>query len=96
MGHPGLHHTITMCLCTAEHLNQYGKSRATIDATRCHHWASTHPVLPQRMPWSLISALKEMSCGVVILLSEASVQNSQSNELSRMPKSTSILLAIKC
>ncbi len=35
---------------------QYGRSRATLDATgRCHR-ASTRPVLPWRMPWSSISA----------------------------------------
>ena len=35
----------------AERIAQYGRSRATLDATGCRHWASIHPVSPQRMPW---------------------------------------------
>ena len=35
---------------------QYGKSRATLDATGCHHWAIICPVSPRRMPWSSILA----------------------------------------
>jgi len=38
----------------AECIAQYGRSRATLDATGRHHWASICPVLPRRMPWSLI------------------------------------------
>jgi len=41
---------------SAEHIAQYGKSRATPDATGRRHWASIHPVLPRRMPWSSNSA----------------------------------------
>ena len=40
----------------AEGIAQYGRSRATLDATgRCHQ-ASIHPVLPRRMPWTSILA----------------------------------------
>ena len=39
-----------------EHIAQYSRSRATLDATGCHHWASICPVLHQRMPWSSILA----------------------------------------
>jgi len=40
----------------AERIAQYGRSRATLDATgRCHR-ASIRPVSPQRTPWSSISA----------------------------------------
>jgi len=38
----------------AEHIAQYGKSRATLDATGCRHQVSIHPVLPKRAPWSSI------------------------------------------
>jgi hypothetical protein len=40
----------------AERIAQYGWSRATLDATGRRHRASIRPVLPQRMPWSSISA----------------------------------------
>jgi len=40
----------------AKCITQYGRSRATRDATGRRHWASIHPVLPRRMPWSLILA----------------------------------------
>ena len=42
----------------AERIAQYGRSRATLDATatgHCH-WASIRPVLPWWTPWSSISA----------------------------------------
>ena len=37
----------------AERIAQYGRSRATLDATGLRHRASICPVLPQRTPWSL-------------------------------------------
>ncbi len=40
----------------AKCIAHYGRSRATLDATGCCHRASIHPVSPQRMPWSSISA----------------------------------------
>jgi hypothetical protein len=40
----------------AERITQYGRSRATLDATGCCHRASICPVLPRQMPWSLILA----------------------------------------
>jgi len=42
----------------AERIAQYGRSRATLDATGCRHRASIRPVLPQRTPWSSISVYK--------------------------------------
>jgi len=41
----------------AECIAQYGRSRATLDATGRRHWASICPVSPRRMPWSLIFGL---------------------------------------
>jgi len=38
----------------AERIAQYGRSRATLDATGRRHRASIHPVLPRQTPWSLI------------------------------------------
>jgi hypothetical protein len=38
----------------AKHITQYGRSRATLDATGRRHWASIHPVLPRQTPWSSI------------------------------------------
>jgi hypothetical protein len=40
----------------AKRIAQYGRSRATLDATGCCHQASIPPVLPRRTPWSSISA----------------------------------------
>jgi hypothetical protein len=42
----------------AERIAQYGRSRATLDATERRNRASIRPVSPQRMPWSSILALK--------------------------------------
>ena len=47
-----------------ERITQYGRSRATLDATGRHHWASSSPVLPRQTPWSSILAQK-LSCGIV-------------------------------
>jgi hypothetical protein len=40
----------------AKHIAQYGRSRATLDATGRRHQASIRPVLPRQAPWSSISA----------------------------------------
>jgi len=40
----------------AECIAQYSSSRATLDDTKCRHWAIIRPVLPRRMPRSSISA----------------------------------------
>jgi hypothetical protein len=40
----------------AKHIAQYGRSRATLDATGRHHRAIIHPVTPRWMSWSSISA----------------------------------------
>jgi hypothetical protein len=72
----------------AERIAQYGRSRATLDATGCHHRASIHPVLPQRMPWSLILAYKS-SCGVVKSLFEASVKKAQKEPSTQLIEGTS-------
>jgi len=41
---------------SAEHIAQYGRSRATLDAIGHRNRASIRPVSPRRTPWSLISA----------------------------------------
>ena len=38
----------------AEHIAQYDRSKATLDATGCCHRASICPVLARRTPWSSI------------------------------------------
>jgi len=40
----------------AERIAQYGRSRATLDATGRRHRAIIRPVLHRRTPWSSISA----------------------------------------
>jgi len=42
----------------AEHIVQYGRFRATLDATGRRHRASIHPILPRWTPWSSISVKK--------------------------------------
>jgi len=42
----------------AEHIAQYDRFRATLDATGCRHRAIIHPVSPRQIPWSSISVLK--------------------------------------
>jgi hypothetical protein len=49
---------MAMCRCDAKRIAQCSMSRATLEATGRHHWASTGPVLLQRMPWSSIFGLK--------------------------------------
>jgi hypothetical protein len=41
---------------SAERITQYGRSRATLDATGRRHWVSIRPISPQRTPWSSILA----------------------------------------
>jgi hypothetical protein len=40
----------------AKHIAQYGRSRATLDATGRRHRSSICPVLARRTPWSSILA----------------------------------------
>ena len=40
----------------AKRISQYGRSRATLDATGLRHRASIRPVLPRWTPWSSILA----------------------------------------
>ena len=40
----------------AERIAQYGRSRATLDATERRDQASVCPVFPQQMPWPSILA----------------------------------------
>jgi hypothetical protein len=40
----------------AKRIAQYGRSRATLNATGHRHRASIHPVLPRWMAWSSILA----------------------------------------
>ncbi len=46
--------------CGAKRITQYqyGRSRATLDATGCRHRVIICPAWPRRMPWSLILAYK--------------------------------------
>ncbi len=72
----------------AEHIAQYGRSRATLDATGCHHWASIHPVLPQRTPWSSISA-ETIELWHCESLFKASVQKARNGPSNHVIKATS-------
>ena len=67
---------------SAERIAQYGRSKATLDATGCHHWANNGHRF-----WR-----KKSSCGVVKSLFKASIKKGtkrtlysahQSNELCR-------------
>ena len=63
----------------AEFIAQYGRSRATLDATGLRHRASICPVSPRRTPWS---SIWKLSCGVVKSLFEASIQKAQNGPYS--------------
>ncbi len=73
---------------SAERIAQYGRSRATLDATVLRHRASIRPVSPQRMPWSSILA-KKSSCGVLKMLFEASVQKARNGPSTHVIEATS-------
>jgi hypothetical protein len=47
----------------AERITQCSMSRATLEATVHHHWASIRPILLRRTPWTSICGLKiELRC----------------------------------
>ncbi len=71
----------------SEHITQYGRSRATLDATRDRPQARIRPVLPWRMPWSSIL----WSCGVVKSLFEASAQKARNGPSTHIIKATSCI-----
>ena len=43
--------------CDAKCIAQCSMSRATLEATGCHHWASIRPISHWRTPWSSIFGL---------------------------------------
>ena len=49
---------VAMRRCNAERITQCSMSRATLEATVLHHWASICPVLLRRMPWTSICGLE--------------------------------------
>ena len=53
----------------AERITQYGRSRATLDATICRHWASICPVSPRRTSWSsiLVQKIELWRCETAVL-----------------------------
>ncbi len=73
----------------AECIAQYGRSRATLDATICRHWASIRPVSPRRTPWSSILAqkIKLWCCETADF--EASVQKAQNEPSTQLIEATS-------
>jgi len=72
----------------AERIAQHGRSRATLDATGCHHQLSICPVLPRRTPWSSIMH-KKSSCGVVKSLSKASTKKARNGPSTQLIGATS-------
>ncbi len=63
----------------AEQIAQYSRSRATLDATGCCHWASIS-ILPVDAV-VIDFGVKKWSCGVVKSLFEGSVQKAQMDPL---------------
>ena len=54
---------MAMFRCNMARITQFGRSRATLDATGRRHRVSIYPVLPRRTPWSSILASKiELWC----------------------------------
>ena len=71
----------------AERITQYGRSRATLDATGRRKRVSICPVLPRRTPWSFWR--KKSSCGVVKSLFEASAKKARNRPSTQLIKVTS-------
>ena len=76
---------------SAEHIGQYGRSRATLDATGRRHQLIVRPISPGRRHYHQFQR-KKISCGIVKLLFKASIQRAHnkpstqligSNELHR-------------
>jgi hypothetical protein len=87
-----------------------GRLRATLDAIGRRHWASMCPVLPQRMPWSLILAqiIELWRCEIAVpklaferhktdpLLSSSKGQAAKKGQMPQLkPKRSAMILAIK-
>ena len=73
----------------AERITQYGRSRATLDATGRHHRASIRPVLPWWTRHGHQFRRKKSSCGIVKSLFEASVQKARNRPSTQLIEATS-------
>ncbi len=67
---------------SAEHITQYGRARATLDATECRDQASIRPASSWWMPWSSILAK---------LLFKASIQKARNGPSTQLIKVTSFV-----
>ena len=74
--------------CNDMSITQCSTPMATRDAIGHCHWASICPVLPRWTPWSSILAQKS-SCGIVKLLSKASIQKARNGPSNQLIKETS-------
>jgi hypothetical protein len=66
---------------SAERIAQYGRSKATLDATGCHHWANNGHRF-----WR-----KKSSCGVVKSLFTARIKKAQNRPSNQLIEATSCI-----
>jgi hypothetical protein len=74
--------SMAMTRCDAKHIARFSMSRATLDATGHHHWASIRPISLRRTPWSSIFGLKKLwRCEIAFGASVKTAQNSPTTQL---------------
>ena len=74
--------------CGAKRIAQYGRSRATRDATGHCHRVNIRPVLPRRTPGHQFRR-KKLSCGIVKSLFKASVKKARNGLSTQLIEATS-------
>jgi hypothetical protein len=83
--------------CNTKRIAQCSMSRATPEATGCHHWANTCSVLPQRPPGQ--QANKQQSTNTpkkVAMLMAAAVHRSNTARIAQWRRSRALLEANGC
>ncbi len=83
--------------CNTKHIAQCSMSRATPEATGCHHRATTHSILPQRSPGQ--QANKQQSTNTpkkVAILMAAAVRWYVTARITRCRRSRALLEATGC
>jgi hypothetical protein len=73
----------------AKCITEYGRSRATLDATGSHHRASIHPISPRRDAMVINFGVKIRVVALWKLLFEASVQKARNEPSTQLIESTS-------
>ncbi len=81
---------MTVHRCNSVHIAQCSMSRATLEATGSHHWASILPVLPRRTPWYDFG-VKNQVVALWNRYSKASIQKAQNGPCTQLIEATSCI-----